>query len=150
VPLAVSVMMESAGLSCDALTSRGFGFEAVRLPAHGSAVCIVHPRNDEEAWWRLFHLTQKHPEQFPLFPELMAELDALKESSVIGIDGLMIRRDHSNRHDKVPLPWPTPNGDLRFSAPSLRGLFPRLDFVMSCLSRLFGTEDLLRARSFGQ
>jgi hypothetical protein len=36
VPLAVSVMVESAGLSCDALTSRGFGFEAVRLPAHGS------------------------------------------------------------------------------------------------------------------
>lgn len=50
----------------------------------------------------------------PLFPELMNELDAIKAKGVIALDGLMIRRDHAQRRSKVPLPWMTDRGDLRY------------------------------------
>jgi hypothetical protein len=76
------------------------------------AVRIVHPKNGEEAWWPLFDETQRHEEKRPLFPELMAELDAIKARSVVGIDGLVFRRDHAHRRGKVPLSWITPRGDL--------------------------------------
>jgi hypothetical protein len=79
-----------------------------------NSVRIVHPKNGEEAWWPLFDDTQKLPERFPLFPELMAELDAIKSSAVVGLDGLMFRRNHAHRRGKVPKPWITPNGDLRY------------------------------------
>jgi hypothetical protein len=42
----------------------------------------------------------------------MAELDAIKARAVVGIDGLMFRRDHAHRRQRVPLPWITPRGDL--------------------------------------
>jgi len=42
----------------------------------------------------------------------MAELDAIKSRSVVGIDGLIFRRDHAHRRGKVLLPWITPRGDL--------------------------------------
>src|SRR5262249_19507767 len=77
-----------------------------------NAVRVVHPKNGEEAWWPLFDETQPHPEKHPLFPELMAELDEIKACSVIGIDGLIFRRDHAHRRGKVPVPWITPRGDL--------------------------------------
>jgi hypothetical protein len=77
-----------------------------------NAVRVVHPKNGEEAWWPLFDEKQQHPERYPLFPELMAELDAIKAQSVVGIDGLIFRRDHEHRRGKVPLPWITPRGDL--------------------------------------
>jgi hypothetical protein len=73
---------------------------------------VLHPKNGEECWWPLFDETQKHPEQHPLFPELMAELDAIKAGTVTGIDGLVFRRDHAHRRGKVPIPWITPKGDL--------------------------------------
>ncbi len=79
-----------------------------------NAVRIVHPKNGEEAWWPLFDETQKLPTGFPLFPELMAELDAIKSKAVVGLDGLMLRRDHAHRRGKVPKPWITPKGDLRY------------------------------------
>lgn len=73
---------------------------------------VVHPKNGEEAWWPLFDETQARPHDYPLFPELMAELDAIKGNEVIGLDGLMFQRDHAHRRGKVPLPWMTPRGDL--------------------------------------
>lgn len=76
------------------------------------AVRVVHPKNGEEAWWPLFDETQPIPGKHPLFPELMAELDAIKAGAVVGIDGLMLRRDHAHRRGRVPLPWITPRGDL--------------------------------------
>jgi hypothetical protein len=79
-----------------------------------NAVRVVHPKNGEEAWWPLFDEKQQQPERYPLFPELMAELDAIKAQSVVGIDGLVIRRDHQHRRGKVPLPWITPRGDLDY------------------------------------
>jgi hypothetical protein len=75
-----------------------------RPSARRNAVRVVHPKNGEEAWWPLFDEKQQQPERHPLFPELMAELDAIKSQSVVGIDGLMFRRDHQHRRGKVPLP----------------------------------------------
>jgi hypothetical protein len=77
-----------------------------------NAVRVVHPKTGEEAWWPLFDETQRQPQRHPLFPELMAELDAIKAADVVGIDGLIFRRDHAHRRSKVPLPWITPRGDL--------------------------------------
>jgi hypothetical protein len=77
-----------------------------------NAVRVVHPKTCEEAWWPLFDETQRQPQRHPLFPELMAELDAIKTTDVVGIDGLIFRRDHAHRRGKVPLHWITPRGDL--------------------------------------
>ena len=72
-----------------------------------NSVKIVHPKNGEEAWWPLFDETGE-----PLFPELMAELDAIKETTVVG---LIFRRDHEHRRSLTPLPWITERKDLRYS-----------------------------------
>jgi hypothetical protein len=79
-----------------------------------NTVRVVHPKNDEEAWWPLFDETQRYPEKHSLFPVLMAELDAIKACSVVGIDGLVFRRDHAHRRTPVPLPWIMPRGDLDY------------------------------------
>jgi hypothetical protein len=71
-----------------------------------NSVKIVHPKNGEEAWWPLFDETGE-----PLFPELMAELDAIKET---GASGLVLRRDHGHRRSCAPLPWITERKDLRY------------------------------------
>ena len=71
-----------------------------------NSVKIVHPKNGEEAWWPLFDETGQ-----PLFPELMAELDAIKETMV---SGLVFRRDHEHRKSRTPLPWITERKDLRY------------------------------------
>jgi hypothetical protein len=71
-----------------------------------NSVKIVHPKNGEEAWWPLFDETGE-----PLFPELTAELDAIKETTV---SGLVFRRDHEHRRSHTPLPWFTERKDLRY------------------------------------
>jgi hypothetical protein len=71
-----------------------------------NSVKIVHPKNGEEAWWPLFDETGE-----PLFPELMTELDAIKETMV---SGLVFRRDHEHRRSRAPLPWITERKDLRY------------------------------------
>lgn len=71
-----------------------------------NSVRIVHPKNGEEAWWPLFDEADD-----PLFPELMRELDAIKETAV---SGLAFRRDHAHRRSPVPLPWITERKDLRY------------------------------------
>ena len=71
-----------------------------------NAVRIVHPKNGEEAWWPLFDETGE-----PLFPELMAELDAIKKTTTAG---LVFRRDHEHRRSPIPLPWITKRKDLRY------------------------------------
>jgi hypothetical protein len=65
-----------------------------------NAVRVLHVKTDEENWIPLFDDVG-----VPLYPELMAELDALKKDR---IGGLMLRRDWGNR-----TPWPTTgSGDL--------------------------------------
>jgi hypothetical protein len=71
-----------------------------------NSVKIVHPKNGEEAWWPLFDEAGA-----PLFPELMEELDAIKEKM---ISGLIFRRDHEHRKSRTPLPWITERKDLRY------------------------------------
>jgi hypothetical protein len=46
-----------------------------------------------------------------LFPELTAELDAIKETLVLG---LTFRRDREHRRSRTQLPWITERKDLRY------------------------------------
>jgi hypothetical protein len=63
-----------------------------------NAVRVVHAKTREENWIPLFD-----DNGVPLYPELMAELDAIKRER---IGGLMLRRDWGTR---APWPtWPTP------------------------------------------
>jgi hypothetical protein len=71
-----------------------------------NSVKIVHPKNGEEAWWPLFDNDGE-----ALFPELMAELDEIKRTTV---SGLVFRRDHLHRRSHTPLPWITEKKDLRY------------------------------------
>jgi hypothetical protein len=71
-----------------------------------NCVRVVHPKTNEEAWWDLYDETGK-----ALFPELMAELDAIKETIA---SGLVFRRDHEHRRSRIPLPWITERNDLRY------------------------------------
>jgi hypothetical protein len=65
------------------------------------AVRVLHNKTGEENWIPLFD-----DAGVPLYPELMAELDAIKRKQ---IGGLMLRRDWGDRR---PWPtWPTP-GDI--------------------------------------
>src|SRR5262249_3762641 len=45
-----------------------------RPPERPDSVHVVHPKTGEEAWWPLFDAAGR-----PLFPELMAEKDAIKK-----------------------------------------------------------------------
>ncbi len=73
-------------------------------------VRIVHPKTGEEVWWPLFDPEQSG--RVPLFPELMARLDAIKSSR---IGGLMIVRDWKDEKAGVPIAWPTgKKGDLTY------------------------------------
>jgi hypothetical protein len=65
-----------------------------RPKEHPNAVRVLHPKTGEENWVPLFDETG-----VPLYPELMAELDAIKRER---IGGLMLRRDWGDRS-----PWPT-------------------------------------------
>ena len=47
----------------------------------------------------------------PFFPELMAELDATKQTMV---SGLAFRRDRKHRRSPTPLPWITERNDPRY------------------------------------
>ncbi len=64
-----------------------------------NTVRVVHEKTREENWIPLFDATG-----VALYPELMAELDALKRER---IGGLMLRRDWGDR-----IPWPSERGDL--------------------------------------
>jgi len=64
-----------------------------------NAVRVLHAKTGEENWIPLFD-----DNGVPLYPELMAELDAIKRER---IGGLMVRRDWGER---APWPtWPTPD-----------------------------------------
>ena len=65
-----------------------------RPKEHPNAVRVLHPKTGEENWVPLFD-----DKGVPLYPELMAELDAIKRER---IGGLMLRRDWGERQ-----PWPT-------------------------------------------
>jgi hypothetical protein len=63
------------------------------------AARVLHAKTHEENWVPLFDETGA-----PLYPELMAELDAIKHER---IGGLMLRRDWGDQ-----APWPSDTGDF--------------------------------------
>jgi hypothetical protein len=65
-----------------------------RPKEHPNAVRVLHPKTNEGLWVPLFD-----DAGVPLYPELMAELDAIKRER---IGGLMLCRDWGDRK-----PWPT-------------------------------------------
>jgi len=65
-----------------------------RPKEHPNAARVLHPKTSEEAWWPLYDDAGA-----PLYPELIAELDAIKRER---IGGLMLCRDWGDRR-----PWPT-------------------------------------------
>ena len=71
-------------------------FEAAhyRPKERPDSVRIVHPKTGEEAWWPLFDNGGR-----ALFPELMAELDAIKANTIAGP---ILRRDHAHRRGSIP------------------------------------------------
>jgi len=78
-----------------------------------NAVRVLHEKIHEENWVPLFD-----DRGVPLYPELMAELDALKRGR---IGGLMLRRDWGER-----APWPTgDNADLTHMSRKVEGSSPR-------------------------
>lgn len=83
-----------------------FDISHYRPSERPNSVRILHPKNGEEAWWPLFDEAGE-----ALFPELMEELDAIKENV---LSGLVFRRDHEHRRSSTPLPWITARKDLRY------------------------------------
>jgi hypothetical protein len=79
-----------------------------------NAVRVLHEKTREENWIPLFH------DGGPHYPELMAELDALKRAR---IGGLILRRDWGDRR-----PWP---------------IFSRDDIDLTHMSRK--VKDVIRA-----
>jgi hypothetical protein len=76
-------------------------------------VLVVHPKNDEAVWLPLFEVVHEggRTAKRPLFPELMARLDAIKRGR---IGGVMIVRDWIDETAGVPVPWITRSGDLTY------------------------------------
>ena len=71
-----------------------FSVEHYRPREHPNSVFVVHTKTNESFWMSLFD-----DKGGPIWPELMAELDAIKRER---IGGLMICRDWGDRR-----PWPT-------------------------------------------
>lgn len=91
-------------------------FEAAhyRPKERPDAVRVVHPKTGEEAWVPLFDEDGE-----PLYPELMARLDAIKRER---IGGLMLVRDWKDEKAGVPVPWVTPSGDLTYMRHTVKRL----------------------------
>lgn len=95
-------------------------FEAVhyRPKDRPNQVLVVHPKNGANVWIPLFD-----PDSgVPLYPELMARLDAIKRNR---ISGLMIVRDWKDEDAGVPVPWITEAGDLSYMRHETRRLMDK-------------------------
>lgn len=66
---------------------------------------VIHPKNGEAVWIPLFDRGA------PLFPELMARMNAMKRGRM---GGLFFERDWPDAIAKAPLPWSTAAGGLDF------------------------------------
>jgi hypothetical protein len=75
--LATAALIAWEWLQCKEHLFGAFEAAHYRPKERQNSVRIVHPKTGEEAWWPL------HDERGdPLFPELMAELDAIKSQTV--------------------------------------------------------------------
>lgn len=104
--LATAALLSWEWLQREEHVFSAFDISHYRPKNRPNSVKIVHPKNGEEAWWPLFDETGE-----PLFPELMEELDAIKETIV---SGPLLRRDHKHRRSCTPRPWMTERKDLRY------------------------------------
>ena len=114
-----------------------------RPKARPNSVCVVHPKTGEEAWWPLFDETGKE-----IFPELMPELDAIKEQTV---SGLVFRRDHTHRRGRVPLPWITPRGGLDYLRATVEEIIRAAEIARRAIVHIVqarGVHRRRRLRSF--
>jgi hypothetical protein len=103
-----------------------FTAEHYRPPDRPKHVCVVNYKTSTGSWEPLFNTKGK-----PLYPELMAELDAMKDLRPTG--GLMLRRDGSG------IPWATKGEMLTH--------FAR---VVKKIIRAAGLRDELTFTSFGR
>jgi hypothetical protein len=87
--LATAVLIGWEWLQREADIFGSFDVTHYRPKEQPHAVRIVHEKTGEEGWFPLFD-----DKGVPLYPELMAELDAIKRER---IGGLMIRRDWGDR-----------------------------------------------------
>jgi hypothetical protein len=104
-----------------------FSVEHYRPREYPNSAFVVHSKTNESFWMDLLD-----DKGVPIFPELMAELDAIRRSR---IGGLMLCRDWGDRR---PWPtWPAPDDypDLGYLAKKVRavmnaaGLRPELTFT---------------------
>jgi hypothetical protein len=97
--LATAALMSWEWLQREQAIFSVFDVSHYRPKQQPHAVHIVDPKNGEEGWFPLFD-----DKGAQLYPELMAELDAIKRERIAG---LMLRRDWGDRR---PWPtWPEPN-----------------------------------------
>lgn len=104
--LATAALMAWEWLQREEHLFGAFDISHYRPKNRPNSVCVVHPKTGEEAWWPLFD-----EDGLPLFPELMAELDAIKQNAIAG---LVFRRDHKHRRKALPTPWVTDKGGLDY------------------------------------
>lgn len=102
--LATAALMAWEWLQREEHLFGAFTIDHYRPKERPHSVRIVHPKTGEEAWWPLFDEIGE-----PLFPELMIELDAIKQTMVTG---LVFRRDHRHRRGRGLQPWFTEKGGL--------------------------------------
>jgi hypothetical protein len=76
-------------------------------------VFIADPKTDESRWYPLYDQAG-----VPLFPELMARMDAARANRVG--NGLFFVRDWVDRRAKVPVPWATQKGQIDLVGIKLR------------------------------
>ena len=91
------------------------------------------------AWWPLHDERDKL-----LFPELMAELDAIKSRT---LSGLMSRRDGKDRKAGVPLPWITAKGRLDHLRATVKEIVRAAKLATISPLPRFVTVDLPRQRT---
>jgi hypothetical protein len=105
--LAAALMVTWEWLQREDHIFTAFKLEHYRPKEHPHEVLIVHPKTGAEVWVPLFEKDASARFQLnrPLFPELMARMDALKRDR-IGV-GLFFVRDWGNRR-----PWATDKGDI--------------------------------------
>jgi hypothetical protein len=89
-----------------------------------NTVRVKHEKTHEENWIPLIGA-----DSVPLYPELTAELDAIKRER---IGGLMLRRDWGER-----IPWPSQSGDLTLMRHKIKSII-----------RAAGLRDVLSFTSF--
>lgn len=90
-----------------------FRLDHYRPRSRPNEVFIADPKTDESRWYPLYDQAG-----VPIFPELMARMDAAKANRVG--NGLFFVRDWVDARAKAPLPWATAKGQIDYVGVKLR------------------------------